>query len=390
MTERDSLTFLSLMDTIDDSYIQDALRPWNNSGHSALCQRARAGRPHHVRFRRLCFFSLLMIFLLFAGILYQYPEEIKAGWEKISTKIEEILGIKKDIFPYTDVIHTSVTHNGLTVTLEEVILSQDELLVAYTLSADASPQMENLINDLNEIVMNANAWVNEFPIIEREEHAYAGNPTTEVRRVTCFRFEDSYLENGLGSFRLEFHPEIWNSHDAFGAFVFEFTASNTELQKEEIFRTLSEQIMITDTCILELNEFQMDPITSSISGSCENLIQEGNDYWVEYFLKGTDNLGNPLRYRMNQYIKPDIRFVLDKRESVIDADAEWISLQLYGRTHQYTEADIVDSTDDNNKSTMPSGSETSSEAALPGAGTALPETEFKMGKEIFINLKDNP
>ena len=197
MTERDSLTFLSLMDTIDDSYIQDALRPWNNSGHSALCQRARAGRPHHVRFRRLCFFSLLMIFLLFAGILYQYPEEIKAGWEKISTKIEEILGIKKDIFPYTDVIHTSVTHNGLTVTLEEVILSQDELLVAYTLSADASPQMENLINDLNEIVMNANAWVNEFPIIEREEHAYAGNPTTEVRRVTCFRFEDSYLENGL-------------------------------------------------------------------------------------------------------------------------------------------------------------------------------------------------
>lgn len=42
------------------------------------------------------------------------------------------------------------------------------------------------------------------------------------------------------------------------------------------------------------------------------------------------------------------------------------------------------------ENTRPSGSETSSEAALPGAETALPETEFKMGKEIFINLKDNP
>lgn len=317
----DDFTFLEFFGEINEAYIGEAMKPWKKERYTVL--------------KKSIMIAACVGLVILFGLINAFPKETKAYWEKITTKISKVLRNIQDVEKYSDVIGKSVTKDGLTITLEEVVLDNEEMLVSYTLSYDEK--------EYEDIVMDGEAWINENKITSREEYSMGlEEQLPEVHKVSCFRFSSSYIKENSSKIRIVFHPKVLDADKILGEFCFDFSAGKDELLNETICVPLDYNVRLNEETILHFSEFSKNSVTSTLKGVCENLPSELNGCWLELYLQGSDNLGNPLKYREAGYAKPDINFVLDKLESKLDKNAEYISLQTYVRYHPLGEQDEVE------------------------------------------------
>lgn len=60
--------------------------------------------------------------------------EVKAAWEKMTSLIGQILGISEDTGEYIKQIQNKIAKNGVTVSLEEVAVDDENLWIAYSMT----------------------------------------------------------------------------------------------------------------------------------------------------------------------------------------------------------------------------------------------------------------
>ena len=102
---------LELIGDLDDKYIYEASRPWKKQHRFFHIQRswktAVAG----------------IILLIMVGCTLRYQEDVKAALQRVTSWIGQALGIKNgDTDSYTNVVGKSISRDGITITLNEIVM----------------------------------------------------------------------------------------------------------------------------------------------------------------------------------------------------------------------------------------------------------------------------
>ena len=121
--KKDEYSFLELFGNIDDEYITQALQPWKGQ--------TRRFMIYYIGRKAAC-----LVIIVILGLCLAFHNQVSAAVSRFTTMVAEILQISNDIESYTDVINTTQEKNGISVTLNEVILTDNSLFVSVNLDTE--------------------------------------------------------------------------------------------------------------------------------------------------------------------------------------------------------------------------------------------------------------
>lgn len=329
---------------------------------------------------------IILVIHLSIGInkIYAYTMATDHKSSNTKTIISDILGIPNNIDPYINFVEKEVTKDGLTVILEEVILSSEKLIVAYTVNSE--------IQEYQDIILPGDAWVNDQRIVGSETYNRDwDSASSNLQIVTSYRFDKSYLTDDAVSLNLKLSPEMPNGK-RLEEFCFELTVPKEKLVPDVSTIRFNHKIEITDSFHINLSEISLNLIETSIKGSCEYLPLELSGYPVYFYLSGKDSIGNSVLFVKNSYLNPDINWVVDKPEHNVSLDSEYLDLQLYAYClspddnvcieNDYVEVPMSDDEIDKTEETI------KSEFTKETLNIADPFKPFPLGEEFRIQMKD--
>lgn len=327
---------------IDEKLVENAGKEWTRKKHYVFQRYSR----------KIAGIAILVIFFIAAAS----NSNVQAAVKEFTTKIGEALGFTKDLSPYTKMINQTLTKNGISLTLKEVIL--DDRILAVAVHADFGEGKEGTL------------WVNdEKTLIDGQWHmAYesmqsAGIDTDifkpERDTVLIQIYEDQLLPDGDVNVHLVLEgvklidlgdavalPEEYDKESV--EFVYDFVITPEELKAKTVKKELDVTVGVsgTEKKKLTLKELAMNDLYCRI-------VAEGvtwDDDWPNQYdlkLKGTDNLGNPVSLEGGRFLSEnEMLFTTDflgdyetgvaieddkVQMSVPDKDCDYLDLQLYER-----------------------------------------------------------
>ena len=153
---------------MDDKYIYEASKPWKKQHRFSRMQRkwkiAAAG----------------IILLITAGCTLKYQEDVKAALQRVTSWIGQALGIENgDTDSYTNVVGKSISRDGITITLNEIVMDSKNLWIAYSDSEDLDADMKDAVEDkllYTEVCINGQEI--QQGLGQRTVNAFSENPIT--------------------------------------------------------------------------------------------------------------------------------------------------------------------------------------------------------------------
>ena len=338
---------LELIGDLDDKYIYEASRPWKKQHRFFHIQRswktAVAG----------------IILLIMVGCTLRYQEDVKTALQRVTSWIGQALGIKNgDTDSYTNVVGKSISRDGITITLNEIVMDSKNLWIAYSDSEDLDADMKDAVEDkllYTEVCINGQEI--QHGLGQRTVNAFSENPIT----VEDFTIGEEVNTEGTVNIEFKVWPiamadaETWENIQKIQAntepYTFKLATAKEELEKNTVDLNLDQNIKF-DSNILNLTEFRWNPFESTIYGTYHGTVYIDSDY----YLIGTDDQGNKICYQetgrngeetvFQQTIDPEFTGYKE-----ISPEAKSITLQLYevknDTAHQvFEEKTDKDSSDD--------------------------------------------
>ena len=310
MRQPNEFLFLSEFGKIDDGFLCDAAKPWNHTGQAF----------ETMKFVRKAACVFLVLALLGGGLFHS---QVKAALQEFTTQLGKFLGITEDLADYTEAPNSSVTQNGLTLTLKEVILDQNQLLFLLDTQFDSG-------SEPREISLSADVWMNGEKLNALEEYTsdWTGSQS-EPQYMVRFSFDEEWKDSQakikavFKACELQVDEETGSMSGAeIGQYEFSFHASKTALEDHTVSVPLDISVPIDNTHEIQFAKFVKNSVGSRIEGTASEL-PEG----YMYYLEGTDSTGKEIRYRLSSLIDGRIVFV-NEDNTWISSDAVWIKLQL--------------------------------------------------------------
>ena len=338
---------LELIGDLDDKYIYEASKPWKKQHRFSRMQRkwkiAAAG----------------IILLITAGCTLKYQEDVKAALQRVTSWIGQALGIENgDTDSYTNVVGKSISRDGITITLNEIVMDSKNLWIAYSDSEDLDADMKDAVEDkllYTEVCINGQEI--QQGLGQRTVNAFSENPIT----VEDFTIGEEVNTEGTVNIEFKVWPiamddaDTWENVQKTQAntepYTFKLKTSKEELEKNTVDLNLNQNIKM-DSNVLNLTEFRWNPFESTIYGTYHGTVYIDSDY----YLIGTDDQGNKICYQetgrngeetvFQQTIDPEFTGYKE-----ISPEAKSITLQLYevknDTAHQvFEEKTDKDSSDD--------------------------------------------
>lgn len=310
MRQANEFLFLSAFGKIDDSFLCDTAKPWNHTGQAF----------ETMKFVRKAACVFLVLALLGGGLFHS---QVKAALQEFTTQLGKFLGITEDLADYTEAPNSSVTQNGLTLTLKEVILDQNQLLFLLDTQFDSG-------SEPREISLAADVWMNGEKLNALEEYTsdWMGSQS-EPQYMVRFSFDEEWKDSQakikavFKACELQVDEETGPMPGAeIGQYEFSFHASKTALEDHTVSVPLDISVPIDNTHEIQFAKFVKNSVESRIEGTASEL-PEG----YMYYLEGTDSTGREIRYHLSSLIDGRIVFV-NEDNTWISSDAVWIKLQL--------------------------------------------------------------
>ena len=113
--------FLTTFADINDNYIYQASKPW---------------KENKIKTFKMPLKKVIAcaVIVMIVGLGLTHQNEVKAAWEKMTSLIGQILGISEDTGEYIKQIQNKIAKNGVTVSLEEVAVDDENLWIAYSMT----------------------------------------------------------------------------------------------------------------------------------------------------------------------------------------------------------------------------------------------------------------
>ena len=338
---------LELIGDLNDKYIYEASRPWKKQRRFSRIQRnwkiAAAG----------------IILFIMAGCTLRYQEDVKAALQRVTSWIGQALGIENgDTDSYTNVVGKSILRDGITITLNEIVMDSKNLWIAYSDSEDLNNKShtgkeqtkKDLISQeadsdtqdtIEDKILFTEVRINGQEIQQGLGQRTVNNNALSENPITVEDFTIGEEINTEGTVNIEFKVWLiamadavtWENIQKIQAktepYTFKLTTSKEELEKNTVDLNLDQNIKF-DSNILNLTEFRWNPFESTIYGTYHGTVYIDRDY----YLIGTDDQGNKICYQetgrngeetaFQQTIDPEFT---DYKE--ISPEVKSITLQLY-------------------------------------------------------------
>lgn len=314
MNEKD-YKMMKLLGEMDESYIVGAAKPWKTGKASG-------------RSRRREVWAASAVLVVACGMLGTFHPQVNAAVRELVSRIGQIAGREADFAPYASQMEMTQTKDGVTLTLQEVVLTDNQLYAAVAMDTDLEQ-----------------AWIGEcrvyFDGSEDGPTSYSsgflqGN-AAEHEVVVEYRCADGLLPLENADITLELTVYEDGADETSGVrvpFAFTFAASDTGLKGDTLQLALAEAIEIRPGVVLELQEFTQNSIFSRIRTKCgENSGSLPIGKYL-YYLKGEDSLGGEVSYAYQSENGPYGYFYAEETQDgslMPSEESEWVELQLYAQ-----------------------------------------------------------
>lgn len=253
--------------------------------------------------------------LLAAGISFSpFSSLVYAQMKVVTYSLSQLLGIQTDLSPYSTAVGQSISKDGYTITLNDVILDQGNLLVSYTTTSPTAiktPEEElNLSTDVSVFINGK--WA-EFG---------ASGSSEKVDDYNEINFREIHLDHIDTSGQLD--TELYFSLNQQRAGSISFTASGKELSADTKTVAVNQKITLPDKTEITLEKYTSNQVGQRIYFSAASL----PDY--DIMLKGFDNLGNPVEFGMRSFYDGIGQMSVETIENgYIPEAAQSLTLQVY-------------------------------------------------------------
>ncbi|MBU5674909.1 DUF4179 domain-containing protein [Alkaliphilus sp. MSJ-5] len=236
--------------------------------------------------------------------------------------IVSYLGIEKSLDEYKTVVNQSISKNGLTIQLNEVVLDNDQLVVSAT-----SKYNEKLEND--SISLSSSIYING----ERVNNGGSGSSKQlddyTVEEVMFHNIKNDidgdldYL-NGDLNVKVVFSDPIINGKTVSGQWAFEFKTNGDELALN------TKDILLDYSFKLDNDqEIILEKYTSNNLGQKIYFSKESEGIYYDMLLKGHDDLGNQVEFSMSSANAYNGMFKLETINGNLDKNAKKLYLTPY-------------------------------------------------------------
>ena len=279
----------------------------------------RTHAPKHKGRKKIA--AAAVILCLGVGMLFN--NEVYAFVEQVGYKISSIWELR-DVEKYVNVINTSRQDQGFTITLNEVILDNDELIICQTVKGDAKMADYTLATGSLKIDgkrvdaggSGGGEMVDEYTLEEIFYYSLSGNQLS-LEGSHEIEYSITELSRFSGIER----------DDIKGDWTFRFTVTGDELRKDTVTADMDDRIALTDGLTVIFDRYSANLVNQKIYFHLEDINEE---FGHDMELRGHDDLGNPVVFYMSQYRMGDGIFKVDTSENgYINQDAKRLELSLY-------------------------------------------------------------
>lgn len=249
------------MQMVDEEIIRQAGEEWQRQ------EKKRDGFGRSGAVKAAC--ALLIMALGLGGMFH---EQVSAAIKRIAEQIGEIFGFEEELAPYTEVIGISKTVNGLSVTLQDVILDNSRVIAFLTWDSEASG--EEPITEEGRFARIA--FVNSLTVDGKEiegvaDHCY--DTGTPGEYVVAQYFEAGSLPEHMSEVELNINAyEGITDEDPEGTggyFTYKFRVTKDELAKEVSTISLDSRIEAGEDLTFTIRELSSTKLSNRVSVQCE-------------------------------------------------------------------------------------------------------------------------
>lgn len=311
--------FLELFNNIDSQLVKEAEGDWE--------KRKKVPVFHSSIARAAC--AAICITL---GALCIFRPQVQAAMKEFTGWIARILQSERNLSPYTEVIRKQERNDGFTLSLDEVMLSENKVYAALTVNTEYP---DGSVNGGAYVTVNGK----DYPVESVSDQAEdIGQDLGEWVPHHLYTFElEGELPETVTDMELHFaayrnDEDLLEEKNAV-AFDFAFSATKEELDKEKIQIPAEKRVTLEDGTVIHFKSLTLTRLESRIEAELEKLPEGKTDGAVafsDWYLDGRDSLGNPIWYICENIGEKDFAFVCDVRSGLLPSvDSTWVELQFY-------------------------------------------------------------
>ena len=238
--------------------------------------------------------------VLFGGgfLLSPFGEVAFAGIELATYHIADFMGIEKDLDGYKTVVDKTVTDNGVSVKLNEVILDGDMLKVVMTGYIEDSEKKYDSLSFNNERVyingkMAGGGMSGGYGKTENNTFKYDYDFTIEnLEEYDLTKDLDIKIKLDNARTTIEDGPKAEVGKKRSGDWDFEFTISPKELIADTEVIDINKRIDVDGIGFVDIEKYTSNKVGQKIYIKCsDELLGEYSEQ-----INGTDNLGNKVEF----------------------------------------------------------------------------------------------
>lgn len=253
--------------------------------------------------------------LAFTLVMGPFYDETYAGVKVATSSIKEWLGVESDLTDYETAVGKSVAKDGLTITLNEVIVDGETMMVSYTTTA--SQKIETIEEEM-EMLVFANVSVNGRSVSSGSAGGSERIDDYNIVSLDEIALEDINVEKEQ-FYKISFYDGL----KQIGSI--EFVASGKELATDTVRIPIEASCEFPDESVVTFTELAMNPVSTKIYMTAT--VSYGK---YDINLRGYDDLGNEIGFYLTHFGDGKGWFVLEpEEENYIREEASSLTLTVY-------------------------------------------------------------
>lgn len=301
-------------DCLIDSLTDTDMQKYHSRILGEIKKEKRAAKRH---FSKMAIAACAAIAILATTVVFS--EDVHAAIQQIRWSISNALGISSDLADYSEVINTSVSDKGYVITLQEAVVSEEKLVVNYTVQQESGQPLDEILIVDGELLINGK----HVSPGSSGSAGFLDEDQTVLGVVASYNVPnmDLSLEN---DYQLSIHGLGIEEHVK-GNWEFAFTASGADLIANTKRTALDKDFELPDGTKVTLKEYTSNDLEQRITFDWSQGTQyilmikavDQNGHEVEFGLRSADSKSG---YLQNEEILYDGR---------IDDHASSVTMTLY-------------------------------------------------------------
>ncbi len=270
-------------------------------------------------------------------VIAPFKEESYAQMRVLTCNVQEWLGIENDLSLYETLVNQTIVKDGITITVNDVILDGETMMVSYTTTSSEKIDTAEKERDL---LIDVTVYVNGKEVF--------GGKTGDAERVDDYNIisadkiilddvdvtKNNYYQLVFYAGSIDLNEEVRISSTKIGEV--DFVANDEKLCGNTIEIPLNEEYEFPNGEKVRFTKYTYNSVGPKIYCDSETF---GFNYAID--LKGQDNLGNEIAFYLTHYGEDGGWLVLHPYEgNYIREEATSLTLRLYALEYPEESGDM--------------------------------------------------